>query len=43
MIDEWIAHGDMVLIEPINDLCILKNGRIFSVLVLGLDTTLKYF
>ena len=43
MIDACIADGDMVLIEPLNDLYSLKNGTIVSALVPGLGTTLKYF
>ena len=43
MIDACIADGDMVLIEPLNDLYTLKNGTIVSALVPGLGTTLKYF
>ena len=43
MIDACIAHGDMVLMEPIIDACSLKNGTIVSALVPGLGTTLKYF
>ena len=43
MIDACIAHGDMVLMEPINDSYTLKNGTIVSALVPGLGTTLKYF
>ena len=43
MIDACIAHGDMVLMEPINDSYSLKNGTIVSALVPGLGTTLKYF
>jgi len=43
MIEAWIVRGDMVLKEPINDSCLLKNGRIISALVIRLDTTLKYF
>ena len=43
MIDACIADGDMVLMEPINDLYSLKNGEIVSALVPGLGTTLKYF
>ncbi|MBO8228687.1 repressor LexA [Prochlorococcus marinus XMU1414] len=43
MIDACIAHGDMVLMEPINDSSLLKNGMIVSALVPGLGTTLKYF
>ena len=43
MIDACIAHGDMVLMEPIKDLYSLKNGMIVSAMVPGLGTTLKYF
>ena len=43
MIDACIAHGDMVLMQPINDSYSLKNGTIVSALVPGLGTTLKYF
>ena len=43
MIDAFIAHGDMVLMEPIKDLVNLKNGTIVSAMVPGLGTTLKYF
>ncbi len=43
MIDACIAHGDMVLMEPIIDALSLKNGTIVSALVPGLGTTLKYF
>jgi repressor LexA len=43
MIDACIAHGDMVLMEPIKDLYSLRNGIIISAMVPGLGTTLKYF
>ncbi|ABO18070.1 transcriptional repressor LexA [Prochlorococcus marinus] len=43
MIDAFIAHGDMVLMEPILDSYSLRNGMIVSALVPGLGTTLKYF
>tara|TARA_B100000212_G_scaffold85175_1_gene61970 strand:+ start:8558 stop:9106 length:549 start_codon:yes stop_codon:yes gene_type:complete len=43
MIDACIADGDMVLMEPINNLHSLKNGVIVSAMVPGLGTTLKYF
>ena len=43
MIDACIAHGDMVLMEPINDAYSLRNGTIVSAMVPGLGTTLKYF
>tara|TARA_Y100001978_G_C23690705_1_gene434627 strand:+ start:121 stop:738 length:618 start_codon:yes stop_codon:yes gene_type:complete len=43
MIDACIAHGDMVLMEPIKDSYSLRNGTIISAMVPGLGTTLKYF
>ncbi len=43
MIEACIADGDMVLMEPINNLSSLRNGTIVSAMVLGLGTTLKYF
>ena len=43
MIDACIADGDMVLMEPIRDRYLLRNGEIVSALVPGLGTTLKYF
>ena len=43
MIDACIAHGDMVLMEPIKDSSSLRNGNIVSAMVPGLGTTLKYF
>ncbi len=43
MIDACIAHGDMVLMEPVTDNLNLKNGTIVSAMVPGLGTTLKYF
>ncbi len=43
MLDACIAHGDMVLMEPIKDSFSLRNGDIVSALVPGLGTTLKYF
>ena len=43
MIDAYIADGDMVLMEPINDFNYLKNGTIVSAMVAGAGTTLKYF
>ena len=43
MIDACIAHGDMVLMEPIKDVYSLRNGMIVSAMVPGLGTTLKYF
>ena len=43
MIDACIAHGDMVLMEPITNSYSLRNGTIVSAMVPGLGTTLKYF
>jgi len=43
MIDAFIAHGDMVLMEPVNDFRSIRNGDIVSALVPGSGTTLKYF
>ncbi len=43
MIDACIADGDMVLMEPINNINSLRNGNIVSAMVPGLGTTLKYF
>ncbi len=43
MIDACIAHGDMVLMEPIRDHLAVRNGTIVSALVPGMGTTLKYF
>ena len=43
MIEAQIAHGDMVLMEAIKDLFLVRNGNIVSAYVPGLGTTLKYF
>ena len=43
MIDSFIADGDMVLMEPVNDPSGLRNGTVVSALVPGLGTTLKHF
>ena len=43
MIDACIADGDMVLMEPIKDASLIRNGTIVSAMVPGLGTTLKYF
>ena len=43
MIDAQIAHGDMVLMEPVKDNYSIRNGDIVSAMVPGLGTTLKYF
>ena len=43
MIDACIAHGDMVLMEPVLEMSSIRNGTIVSAFVPGLGTTLKYF
>ena len=43
MIDSYIAHGDMVLMEPVADPSRLRNGTVVSAMVPGLGTTLKHF
>jgi len=43
MIDACIAHGDLVLMEPIHGFSNLRNGTIVSAMVPGSGTTLKYF
>ena len=43
MIDSFIADGDMVLMEPVNEPARLRNGTFVSAMVPGLGTTLKHF
>ncbi len=43
MIEACIAHGDMVLMEPVDSYYSLRNGVIVSAMVPGIGTTLKYF
>ncbi len=43
MIEAQIAHGDMVLMEPVKDKYSIRNGDIVSAMVPGIGTTLKYF
>ena len=43
MIDAYIAHGDMVLMEPVQEVSNIRNGTIVSALMPGEGTTLKYF
>ena len=43
MVDAFIADGDMVLMEPVEDVRNLRNGTIVSAMVPGSGTTLKYF
>ena len=43
MIEACIAHGDLVLMEPVSPCEFLKNGTIVAAMVPGSGTTLKYF
>ena len=43
MVDSFIADGDTVLMEPVNDPSRLRNGTVVSAMVPGLGTTLKHF
>ena len=43
MIDSFIADGDTVLMEPVDDPYHIRNGTIVSAMVPGLGTTLKHF
>ena len=43
MIEACIADGDMVLMEPIANCSLLRNGDIVSAYVPGMGATLKYF
>ena len=43
MVDSFIADGDTVLMEPVNDPSGLRNGTVVSAMVPGLGTTLKHF
>ena len=43
MQDAFIANGDMVLMEPVEQTGYIRNGTIVSALVPGMGTTLKYF
>ncbi|MFZ0407476.1 MAG: transcriptional repressor LexA [Cyanobium sp.] len=43
MVDAHIADGDLVLLEPVSDPSLLRNGTIVSALVAGSGTTLKHF
>ena len=43
MVDAHIAHGDVVLMEPVTDPSRLRQGVIVSALVPGSGTTLKHF
>ena len=43
MIDSYIADGDQVLMEPVQDPMLLRNGTVVSAMVPGAGTTLKHF
>ena len=43
MVDSYIADGDVVLMEPVQDPQRLRNGTVVSALVAGSGTTLKHF
>ena len=43
MVDAHIADGDVVLMEPVHEPGLLRQGTIVSALVAGSGTTLKHF
>tara|TARA_Y100001968_G_scaffold125085_1_gene114071 strand:- start:4035 stop:4643 length:609 start_codon:yes stop_codon:yes gene_type:complete len=43
MVDSYIADGDVVLMEPVNDCSAIRNGTVVSAFVPGSGTTLKHF
>ena len=43
MKDAYIADGDTVIMEPVLEQSVLRNGTIVSAMVPGSGTTLKYF
>ena len=43
MVDAHIADGDVVLMEPVSEPSLLREGTIVSALVPGSGTTLKHF
>ncbi len=43
MIDSYIADGDVVLMEPVQEPSRLRNGTVVSAMVPGSGTTLKHF
>ncbi len=43
MIEAHIFDGDVVLMEPVQEPSILRNGTVVSAMVPGSGTTLKYF
>ncbi len=43
MVDSYIADGDVVLMEPVQEPQNIRNGTVVSALVPGSGTTLKHF
>ncbi len=43
MVDAYIADGDVVLMEPVQEPSCLRNGTVVSAMVPGSGTTLKHF
>ncbi len=43
MIDSYIADGDIVLMEPVQEPSRIRNGTVVSAMVPGAGTTLKHF
>jgi repressor LexA len=43
MVGAHIADGDVVLLEPVNDASLLRDGTIVSAFVPGSGATLKHF
>tara|TARA_Y100001968_G_scaffold18746_1_gene14688 strand:- start:1509 stop:2117 length:609 start_codon:yes stop_codon:yes gene_type:complete len=43
MVDSYIADGDVVLMEPVNDCSLIRNGTVVSAFVPGSGSTLKHF
>ncbi len=43
MVDSFIADGDQVLMEPVQDPSRIRNGTVVSAMVPGSGTTLKHF
>ncbi|AAQ00380.1 MULTISPECIES: transcriptional repressor LexA [Prochlorococcus] len=43
MVDSYIANGDVVLMEPVQEPSLIRNGTVVSAMVPGSGTTLKHF
>ena len=43
MVDAYIADGDVVLLEPVQEPKSIRNGTVVSAMVPGAGTTLKHF